>query len=454
MHIDLPVKVKKIIRSLEEGGFEAYAVGGCVRDTILGRTPGDWDITTSAPPGGIKAIFPRTVDTGIEHGTVTVLIGREGFEVTTYRIDGKYADNRHPSTVMFTRSLKEDLRRRDFTMNAMAYNETDGLKDFFGGMKDLKDGIIRCVGDPGERFLEDALRIMRAVRFAAQLGFDIEDKTRQGIKELAPLLRNISAERISSELIKIVTSENPGMLREAFSLGITGIILPEFDEMMRTGQETPHHMYTVGEHTIKAMENIRADRIPRLTMLLHDIAKPKVKTMDEDGRAHFKMHDAEGSVMAREILRRLKFDNYTTDTVVRLVRYHDYRMPPTPRAVRRAISRIGENLFPLYIEVRMADVLAQSGYMREEKLRDIDEVKKCYREIIKKGECVSLKTLAVTGRDLIGAGMEPGRAIGETLSSLLDMVIEHPEYNDKETLLGMAEDMHPLPALPKRSGPE
>ena len=265
--INLPEKVNYIITILQQHGFEAYAVGGCVRDTILGRIPGDWDITTSAMPEEVKALFSRTVDTGIQHGTVTVLVEGEGFEVTTYRIDGKYEDSRHPKEVIFTRSLKEDLLRRDFTINAMAYNEEKGLVDIFGGMNDLERGVLCCVGNAVERFSEDALRILRGVRFAAQLGFSIGTETRAGMERLAPTLRNISAERIQVELLKILMSERPELLRDAYELGITKQFLPEFDKLMVTQQETPHHMYNVGEHTLHALENVRADRI--LRFLLH-----------------------------------------------------------------------------------------------------------------------------------------------------------------------------------------
>ncbi|MBQ8804480.1 MAG: CCA tRNA nucleotidyltransferase [Tyzzerella sp.] len=441
MKIQLPEKVRQIINTLQEHGYEAYAVGGCVRDSILGRIPDDWDITTSATPLETKALFPRTFDTGIAHGTITVLIDKEAFEVTTYRVDGEYEDSRHPKEVTFTRSLKEDLLRRDFTINAMAYNDAEGLIDIFGGMNDLHNKTIRCVGKAKERFGEDALRILRAVRFAAQLGFKIEEETRKGIRDLAPTLANISAERIQVELIKMMISPNPGLLQTAYELGITKVILPEFDEMMKTEQETPHHMYSVGEHTLKAIENVRADKVLRLTMLFHDIAKPLMKTIDEDGVAHFKIHDVKGVEMTKQILRRLKFDNDTMNKVVKLVQYHDYRMPAEPKNVRKAMNKIGEELFPYYLEVREADTLAQSGYKREEKLQNIYDVRKCYEEIMARQECVSLKTLAVTGTDLIASGMQPGKEIGRVLNKLLEIVIENPEYNKKEYLLKLKDEI-------------
>ena len=437
--IELPEKVNYIIQTLQKHGFEAYAVGGCVRDSILGRVPDDWDITTSATPFETKALFERTFDTGIEHGTITVLLDKDAFEVTTYRVDGKYEDSRHPKEVTFTRCLSEDLLRRDFTINAMAYNDTEGLVDIFGGMEDLQAKIIRCVGNAKARFGEDALRILRAVRFAAQLGFEIEEETRDGIRELAPTLANISAERIQVELIKMLVSPNPAMIRTAYELGITKVILPEFDAMMETEQETKHHMYSVGEHTIKAMENIRADKVLRLTMLFHDIGKPVMKTFDEKGAAHFKMHDVKSAEMTKMILRRLKFDNDTLNKVHKLVQYHDYRIPATTKSVRKAMNLIGTELFPAYLEVQRADTLAQSLYMREEKLANLDGKYACYQEIIEKQQCVSLKDLAISGSDLIAAGMQPGKQIGVILNGLLEMVIEEPSYNTKEKLLELKE---------------
>ena len=435
MKIQLPEKVNTIIQTLQEHGYEAYAVGGCVRDSLLGREPGDWDITTSASPDETKKLFARTVDTGIEHGTVTVLLGKEGFEVTTYRIDGKYEDSRHPTEVIFTRNLREDLLRRDFTINAMAYNDTEGIVDIFGGMDDLKRKIIRCVGNARERFGEDALRIMRGVRFAAQLGFSLEKETKEAMTELAPTLEKISAERIQTELVKLLVSDSPELIREAYHLGITAVILPEFDAMMRTGQETKYHKYDVGEHTVQAVCNVPPDKVLRLTMLLHDVAKPEMKTVDADGTAHFKGHDIRGEQKAKEILRRIKFDNDTIHKVTKLVRWHDYRMPAEKKNVRKAMSKISAELFPMYLLVKRADILAHSMYRREEELENLSGLQKCYEEIVADHECVSLKQLAVTGTDLIGIGMKPGKQIGEVLNELLRIVLEYPEFNNKEHLL-------------------
>lgn len=437
MSIRLPERVDRIITTLQEHGYEAYAVGGCVRDSVLGRKPKDWDITTSAMPEETKALFHKTFDTGIEHGTVTVLMGDEGFEVTTYRIDGEYEDCRHPKEVTFTRNLHEDLLRRDFTINAMAYNEKDGLVDIFGGIGDLHRRKIRCVGNAMERFSEDALRILRGVRFAAQLGFTIDGETKEAMGRLAPTLDKISAERIQAELVKLLVSDRPGLMRDAYELGITQVFLPEFDRLMTTGQETPHHMYSVGEHTLHAMENIRADKVLRLTMLLHDMGKPAFKTMGADGVAHFKKHAIESQAIAKDVLKRLKFDNDTLFAVTHLVLYHDYRMPAAPKNVRRAMNKIGREMFPLYMEVRRADVLAQSMYQREEKVKNLDEIEALYKEITEAGQCVSLKDLAVSGKDLIKIGMKPGKEIGACLNELLDLVIEDPQRNVKEDLLNI-----------------
>lgn len=436
--IRLPEKVRFIIDTLQTHGFEAYAVGGCVRDSILGRIPDDWDITTSATPFETKQLFPRTFDTGIEHGTITVMMEKDGFEVTTYRVDGKYEDSRHPKEVTFTRSLKEDLLRRDFTINAMAYNDTEGLVDIFGGIQDLQNKTIRCVGDARARFGEDALRILRAVRFAAQLGFKIEEETKKGIVELAPTLANISAERIQVELIKMLVSPNPELIRTAYELGVTKIILPEFDQMMETTQENPHHKYTVGEHTIKSIENIRADKILRLTMLLHDVGKPNKKVIEEDGVAHFKKHDIEGAELSKKILKRLKFDNDTLQKVVKLVQFHDTCIPAEAKSVRKLMNKLGEELMPLYLEVRRADILAQSEYQQEEKLQNLEEITELYQKILEKAECVSLKTLAVNGMDLIETGMKPGKEIGKMLNALLEIVLEEPSWNTREKLIELS----------------
>ena len=441
MRIQLPDKVHNIINTLEEAGYEAYAVGGCVRDSILGREPDDWDITTSAKPEETKHLFPRTVDTGIKHGTVTVLLGGEGFEVTTYRIDGTYEDGRHPTEVTFTANLKEDLRRRDFTINAMAYNDRSGLVDLYGGLADMENRVIRCVGDAGERFDEDALRMLRAVRFSAQLGYRIDEATGEAVRALAPNLQKISAERIQAELVKLVTSPHPDYLRNAYELGITAQILPEFDLCMETPQRHKHHCYDVGEHILHSMLGVEADKVLRLGMLFHDIGKPQTLTIDPDGTTHNKKHPFEGEKITRKVMRRLKFDNDTTDKVTKLVLYHDYDIAPTEAGVRRAVNRIGEDIFPMIFTVRRADIAAQSDYMREEKLAKVAHIEKLYREILARRDAVTVKDLAISGNDLIAEGMPPGRQIRETLSALLERVLDDPSLNTKEILLKLYKEV-------------
>lgn len=438
LHIQMPESVSLIIHTLQEAGFEAYAVGGCVRDSILGRMPDDWDITTSAKPEEVKALFRRTVDTGIKHGTVTVLMNKVGYEVTTYRIDGAYEDGRHPKDVTFTASLTEDLRRRDFTINAMAYNDEEGLVDVFGGVEDIEKKMLRCVGDPEARFGEDALRMMRAVRFSAQLGYEIEKKTKQAIKKLAPTLEKISAERIAVELVKLLKSPHPDRLRTCYETGLTAVFFPEFDRMMETAQNNPHHCYSVGEHTLAALQAVPADKALRLAMLLHDSGKPETLSTDETGIDHFYAHAKVSGEIARRFLRRLKFDNDTTDRVVRLVTVHDVLIEPELKYMRRAMNRNGEDLFPDIFSVKQADLDAQSDFMRAEKQAQLDELRRLYEEVTAQGNCVSLKNLAVTGCDLIAAGMQPGKQLGAVLKELLELVLEDPARNTKEYLLEAA----------------
>ena len=332
----IPEQVKSIIETLEENGYEAYAVGGCVRDTLLGRVPDDWDITTSANPIQVKALFRRTIDTGIQHGTVTVMIGDDGYEVTTYRMDGEYEDHRHPKEVLFTPNLNEDLKRRDFTINAMAYNPRVGIVDLYGGREDLEKKVIRCVGEANERFDEDALRMLRGIRFAGQLQFELEEKTFLAIKEKAPTLVNVSAERIRTELTKLIVSKGSDKLLLAVETGLSTYFLPELEKMLATTQENPHHCFDVGHHSLAAISHINdlgeqagfrtKERVMlAYAALLHDVAKPDCKQVDDDGIAHFYKHQEYGAKKARGILRRLKFDNETVATVTTLIRYHDRR---------------------------------------------------------------------------------------------------------------------------------
>ncbi|MBQ8913775.1 MAG: CCA tRNA nucleotidyltransferase [Lachnospiraceae bacterium] len=449
--MDLKIKMPKgaayIIDELNKNGFEAYIVGGCVRDSLLGKRPHDWDITTSANPYQVKDIFKKTVDTGLQHGTVTVLVdkahsldGEYAFEVTTYRVDGIYEDHRRPKKVTFSKSLEEDLKRRDFTINAMAYNDSEGVVDIFGGKDDLKSKIVRCVGVPSDRFDEDALRILRAVRFAAQLGFDIDEPTKEAMKKQARFLSDISAERIREELTKLITSDNPGMLVMAYELGLTGIFLPEFDTMMETPQHNPNHLYSVGIHTIKVMENVPKNVVLRYAALLHDVAKPACRTTDENGVDHFYEHHVVGSKMAQEILKRLKFDNETIDRVVRLVLYHDYGIGGEigVKSVRRFLAKLGKENFEDFITIREADRLAQSDYNQSYKVENTSRLKSIYEMVVRENQCLKISDLAIGGNDLMELGMKPGKAMGDMLKYLLDAVLDEPGFNSRDKLLELA----------------
>ena len=421
--IQLPPKVSYIIHTLEAAGFEAYAVGGCVRDTLLGRLPDDWDITTSAKPLQVKEVFKRTIDTGIQHGTVTVMLEKEGFEVTTYRIDGEYEDSRHPKEVIFTTNLIEDLKRRDFTINAMAYNDRSGIVDAFCGMEDLEKGIVRCVGEPTERFTEDALRMMRAVRFSAQLGFSIDEKTCEAITILADTLKNISAERIQTELIKLLVSPHPDYIKRAYELGITEVILPELDRAFET---TLQHADTVGDHAIRCLLNCERDKALRIAALFHDFAKA-------DCEAPFAGHEIKGEEKANQILRRLKFDVDTITKVRKYIKFHGEIIEPEKPAIRKMIHLMGEESFPMVMKLKQANLLANGGDdMKQAKL---DEINRLYQEILLAGDCVSLKTLALSGKDLLAHGIPQGKEIGNTLNRLLEDVLVHPEHNTKEYLI-------------------
>ena len=431
----LPEKVSRILNTLSAAGFEAFAVGGCVRDAILGRVPGDWDITTNALPEQVKALFRRTVDTGIAHGTVTVMLGSDGFEVTTYRLDGDYSDSRHPDKVTFTASLEEDLKRRDFTINAMAYHPEKGMIDLFGGQEDLQRRIIRCVGDPRERFDEDALRIMRALRFSAQLGFRIEEQTRAAIRAFAPRLQLISRERIHDEFLKLLLSPHPDRLADMAECGITAQVFPLWDTMLETAQNSPFHQYSVGVHTLKVIEGVPAEPVLRLAAFLHDCGKPACKSTDLGGRDHFYGHAEKSAEIAEDFLKEYRFDNKTIADVLQLIRVHDDHYHGTRENVRREMNRVGQELFPSYLKLILADNLAKSRYALEEFMPRYERFRKLYEEILQEGDPITLKDLAVKGSDLITAGMKPGPAMGETLNRMLDDVLGNPKHNNKEYLL-------------------
>ena len=435
LEIEIPQGAAWVLKQLRDAGYEAYVVGGCVRDSLLHRMPDDWDITTSAKPEDTKRIFRRTVDTGIQHGTVTVMVDRTGYEVTTYRIDGEYADGRHPEHVTFTASLLEDLKRRDFTINAMAYSPAEGLVDEFDGIGDINRRVIRAVGDPVQRFTEDALRMMRAIRFSAQLDYRIDEDTREGIRLLAPNLQKVSAERIRVELEKLLLSEHPEELKEAYELGLLRQFLPELSECMECGQNNPHHCLSVGDHILCAVKAARRDKVLRLALLLHDIAKPQVKTTDENEIDHFHGHAARSAALADRILRDLKYDNQTREAAVRLIAWHDCNLGDSLPEIRKSISELGEEWFLPLLEVKTSDVEAQSDYQRDEKLDKIEYWRNAFEEIRRAGDCLSLKDLAVSGKDLIAAGAAPGKEIGRILHEMLEEVLREPAHNTREYLL-------------------
>ncbi len=433
-----PKSVSIILSVLKEHGYEAYVVGGCVRDSVMGVEPKDWDIASNALPSVIKELFPRTADTGLRHGTVTVLLDGEAFEVTTFRIDGEYGDSRHPEQVEFTDLIEEDLRRRDFTINAMAWNEEIGLVDPFGGMRDIADSCIRCAGDPNERFREDALRMLRAVRFAARLGFQIESGTKRGIAENSNLILHISSERIRDELTGILTADHPMEFLLLRGTGLLRRILPEVEACFDTLQNNPHHIYNVGEHSIRAVAAIENNRCLRWAMLLHDIGKAVTRTTDEKGVDHFYGHAAKSTEMAESILRRLRFDNRSLDRILRLIRYHDREIVPQPTAVARAVNQIGEDIFPELLKVKRADRSAQNPEDLDKGLEAIDQIEEVYMELLEQKHCLKLKDLAVNGEDLIRMGFKKGPEIGKVLEALFDRVLADSTLNDREILKGIA----------------
>ncbi len=437
MQINLPKNVRIIIEQLNSKGFEAYAVGGCVRDSLLGRTPNDWDITTSATPLEIKSVFRRTVDTGIKHGTVTVLLGKDSYEITTFRIDGEYSDHRRPDGVTFTRELSEDLMRRDFTINAMAYSDETGVVDLYGGTEDLENKVIRCVGNPDERFDEDALRIMRAVRFAAQLGFSIDDATRDAAERHALDLRNVSAERIETELTKLLVSAHPEKLLDMYEMGITAIVLPEFDKMVDTPQNTPYHKFDVGRHTIEVIKNVPATKVMRYAALLHDTGKPETRTSDESGRDHFKGHSFVSEKIAEKVLRRLRMDNDTIRDVKNIVLWHDYGIKGniSIKSVRKMLSQMGADYFDFFVQIRRADIKGQSDYNSKVSVETLEQIIRAYDKIIEDNNALTIGDLAITGKDLIEMGMKPGPEMGKTLRKLLELVLEDPALNDRDKLM-------------------
>lgn len=436
----LPENVERILKIIENNGAEAYVVGGCVRDWHLGKEPKDYDITTSMLPEDVMKLFKKekynVVPTGLQHGTVTVFPDKngEGYEITTFRIDGEYLDGRHPSSVSFTASLEQDLSRRDLTINAMAYSPKTGLVDLYDGLKDLKEGIIRTVGDPYERINEDALRMMRAVRFSAQLGATISSDLETAIIKTSHTITQVSMERIHDELSKILMSNHPEYVEKLYQLNLLKHFLPEVNILFMVKQNNPWHLYDVGRHTMKALENTEKDLTLRLSVLLHDIGKAKAKETGEDGIDHFHGHAALSEKMAKEALRRLKFTAKEVEEVSLQCLIHDARLEPSVKAVRRFVSKYGldERMFMIHLNVRKADNLGQNLELSSASLEQIPEILRLYEEI--KNQPLSVKDLAVSGYDAMEIGYI-GPDIGIELHKLLDIVLENPALNTKEYLI-------------------
>lgn len=439
MVIKMPQNAKKIISLLTGAGYSAYAVGGCVRDSVMHITPNDWDICTSACPQEVLSVLGKRniIANGEKHGTVTVKYDNELYEITTFRTDGNYADCRHPDRVTFVNDLREDLARRDFTINAMAYNDTDGLCDYFSGQKDIENKLIRCVGDPSLRFSEDALRILRALRFSSKLGFDIEKNTSDAAVKNAILLNNISAERIRDELIQIIDGKYAEKVLTDYT-DILGVILPEILPMVGHLQYNPHHIYDIWMHTVKVVVKSPHGTVPRLAALLHDIGKPKCFTRDEHGTGHFKGHPEVGADMAHEIMRKLRFDNKTIEDVEKLIRHHDRRPPANEKNVRRMLYDLGRERFLMLCDLKSADARGQNPALLKEKIEYIEKLKEiCFKELAH-GSCFDLKGLAINGKDLISLGIPKGKLLGLTLKYLLDCVIEGDLPNERISLLDAA----------------
>lgn len=423
-----------IISRLEEKGFEAFAVGGCVRDYLMGSPINDYDITTNATTDEIKAVFSdcKTVDTGIKHGTVTVLIDGSPFEITTYRLETTYSDNRHPDKVIFTKSLKDDLSRRDFTVNSMAYCPRAGLVDLYGGREDAEKKIIRCVGNPTKRFEEDSLRILRGIRFASTLGFTVEKETKKAMLDCRGLIKNISRERIFTELSKLLCGRNVRAVLTEFS-DILGEFIPEINAMKGFEQHNFHHIYDVLTHTAVVVENTPPLLHLRLAALFHDIGKPFCFSLDETGTGHFYSHASKSALIAERCLDELRCDNKTKDAVIRLVKLHDTPIEESERIIKRRLNSMGGELFSDLIKLKRADTAGLAPEFAERN-KHFDCLEAMAREILEKEECFSLKHLAVNGNDMKALGFE-GREIGEKLELLLEAVIDGKVENEKGELM-------------------
>lgn len=431
--MEIPKHVEYVLTILETAGHAAWCVGGCVRDALLGRTPEDWDVTTSARPEETLAVFgSQALPTGLKHGTVTIKTEEGPVEVTTYRIDGAYQDHRHPASVTFTRSVDQDLARRDFTVNAMAWNLRGEFRDPWGGRTDLEKKVLRCVGDPDRRFQEDTLRILRGLRFGATLGFSIEPGTEEAIRRNREGLRDIAAERIQVEFFKLLAGKQAAeALRSCPE--VFGVFWPELLAMVGFDQKNRHHCYDVWEHTLHALAAVPGDPVLRCAMLLHDVGKPASFTLDEMGVGHFYGHPAVSRQMAEEMLRRLKCATEFRETVVRLVEWHDKDIPRTDKSIRRALRILGEEDLRRLILVKRADNLGQAPEFWDRQ-KELDKAEEILNRLLAEDACFSLKRLAVNGRDLLALGLS-GPAVGRALEELLEKVMDGALLNEREALL-------------------
>lgn len=438
MKFEIPSGAEHILQALTGAGYEAYLVGGCVRDLLRGVAPHDWDICTSARPEETERCFAgqRIIETGLKHGTVTVLEDGEPYEITTYRTEGPYSDSRRPDYVEFVSSLEADLARRDFTMNAIAMGLDGRLRDPFGGAADIQTGLIRCVGEPAHRFQEDGLRVMRALRFAAVLGYGIEERTAQAIHENRRMLERVAAERIRVELCKLLVGEKAGNILRQYP-DVFCQFWPQLEPLVTLEQNNPWHCWGGWEHTIHAVEAAPPDLVLRLTMLLHDIGKPSCKSTDEKGIDHFYGHPAVSAKLADEMLRGLKFDNRTRERVVTLVEHHDVQIPCRDRSIRKWLGRLGPETFFQLLEVKWADGMGQSYELVKDRLAELDGIRAGVEDLAAQGQCFSLKDLAVNGRDVIAAGVAPGPEVGRVLDGLLDQVISGEVPNEQKALLNL-----------------
>ena len=441
MELEISDGAEQILKKLNNAGYMAYIAGGAVRDLLMDRTPHDYDIATSALPKEVKALFGRTIETGIKHGTVTVIENKEGYEVTTFRRDGSYNDNRRPSTVEFIERPEEDSKRRDFTINAMMYNPALGLLDYFGGREDIENRIIRCVGEPELRFREDALRMLRAVRFRAQLDFAIHPDTERAIRKCAVLIRKVSAERIRDELNKILLSEHPEYIDELRRLGLMRFILPELEVCFGEPQRNKYHIYDVGEHIIHTISYTPRDIILRWAALMHDIGKPLCSSTDQSGIIHFYGHHRESCRIAVDVLHRLHMDNDSIHDISVLVENHDYRVDANYTAVKRMMAKTGAELFEKLLMLQFADNRAKNMNYYPEKKRRIENALAIYRDVVATHQPYRVSDLVVNGRDLMRAGCRQGREIGDILRQLLDEVIINPELNYRTYLLKRVKEL-------------